>query len=117
MSSPASDEAASHHPSQLLSGDEDWQAEKALLADLSELNTDIARYVLRQLDVDAGRARPISVADERALAKKVDQLGTALHARADRREALGELTATVEGKTAQPRAIEPSREPRMDNGP
>ena len=98
MSSPASAEPALHHDGSLLPGDGDWHADKALLADLSELNTDIARYVLRQLDVDAGRAKQVSVADERAVADKVTALGSALHARADRREALGDSPATVEGE-------------------
>ncbi len=98
MSSPAPEQDdVEHNDGPLLPGDEDWQAEKALLADLSELNTDIARYVLRQLDVDAGRAKPPSAVDERALAKRITAVGAALHAHADRHESLGGLPAIVDG--------------------
>lgn len=100
---------------QLVPGDEGWAAEKALVADLSTLNTQIGRYVLRLLDADAGRAEQVSVDDERALAGRLAGLASTLRARVERRAALGELPATVEGGNPQLQALQPSL--AMDNGP
>lgn len=71
------------HASQLLPGDESWTADKALVADLSELNAHIARYVVRQLDVDAGRAEPVKAHDEDELGRKLTELGERVQHRAE----------------------------------
>lgn len=102
--------------SHLLPGDEHWLTDKALLADLSELNTAIARYVLRQLDVDAGQAKPVSITDEQEFGRKLSELGERVQGRAERRRAEGG-DQVIEGEAAQPQALEPGHEPGMDNGP
>lgn len=101
--------------SHLAPGDEGWRAEKALVADLATLNTEVGRYVLRQLDADAGRAEASSVQDEQALADRLTSLGELMQARVERRVALGELAAAVEGEAGKPAALDPN--PDMDNGP
>src|SRR5256885_6835160 len=42
----------------------DWHDELVLMAELSNVNNQIARFVLRLLDADAGRAEEVSVSDE-----------------------------------------------------
>lgn len=56
-----------------------------LVAELTQVNTLIGRYVLRFLDADAGRAEPLSTDDERALADRVTRAAEALRTRAARR--------------------------------
>lgn len=92
----------------LLPGDADWTEDKALLADLSHLNTEITRYILRQLDADAKRAEPIPAQDEHDFGQRLIELGKQVQRRAGRR---GTLPAglVIEG--------EPGREPGMDHGP
>jgi hypothetical protein len=103
-----------NHDSHLLPSDEGWPDDNALLADLSHLNTELARYVLRQLDVDAGRVEPMSVDDEHGLGLQLIELGQ----RVQRRAALRKAQArgpVIEGEATQPLALEPS--PAMDHGP
>jgi hypothetical protein len=57
-----------------------------LMHELTVLNNMIGRYVLRFLDVDAGRAKPIATSDERALGSRLASAGAAIQARADRRD-------------------------------
>jgi hypothetical protein len=85
--------------SYLVPGDDSWQADKALMAELAKLNTQVTRYVLRHLAADAGRAEPITVEDEQALAERLTGLAAALQARAERRVALGSAPLCVEGET------------------
>ncbi len=85
----------------LLPSDDGWWDDKALITELTPVIAQLSKYVMRYFDADAGEAEPISVEDERALADKVTALGAAIHARADRRGALGE-SLTVEGEAEQP---------------
>ncbi|HEV7647416.1 MAG TPA: hypothetical protein VGP26_04580 [Actinophytocola sp.] len=57
-----------------------------LIAELAEVNTLLSRYILRLLDVDAGRAEPVHVDDERALVERVVRVADSVRARAERRE-------------------------------
>lgn len=57
-----------------------------LMAELSALNYLLGQYVLRYHDADAGRIEPVTIADERALAKSVAAAAEAIRARAARRE-------------------------------
>ncbi len=57
-----------------------------LIAELAEVNTLIARYILRFLDADAGRAEPINPDDERALIERATRAIDTLRTRAERRE-------------------------------
>jgi hypothetical protein len=104
--------------SHLLPGDTGWTDDKVLIADLSHLNTDVTRYVLRYFDADAGQAEPVSAEDEHVLGLKLTELGERLQCRAASRESDASAHGSItEGDTAQPRALEPSREPGVDNGP
>jgi hypothetical protein len=105
----------------LLPHDTGWVEDKVLMADLSRLNAEVARYVLRQLDVNAGRAEQISVEDEHALGMRLVELGEAVQARAVHREQRGQQPRdtssaggtgllVVESEGPQPRALEPSSE-------
>lgn len=57
-----------------------------LMHDVSALNTELGRYILRFLDADTGRAEPLSVPDELALAEKVTAIADGIRARATRRQ-------------------------------
>jgi hypothetical protein len=102
----------------LLRGDARWHDDNALMAELSQLNTQVARYIMRYLDADAGRAEPISAGDEQALGLMLTELGDALQRRAAQRESQSTNSRQViDGTANQPWALEPSRESDMDNGP
>jgi hypothetical protein len=60
----------------------DWHDELELMAELSSVNNQIARFVLRLLDADAGRTEQVSVADEGNLGVRLVDLGYALQDRA-----------------------------------
>lgn len=66
---------------------EDWHDELVLVAELSSVNNQIARFVLRMLDVDARRREQIAVADECRLGGRLVNLGYALQDRAVHRAA------------------------------
>jgi hypothetical protein len=66
--------------------DEGAHEDSVLIAVLAAVNTMIARYILRLLDADAGRAAPISIEDERALVDSVADVLGSLRSRAERRE-------------------------------
>lgn len=68
-------------------GGAQWRAELELIGKLSTLNQDIARYVVRSLDADAGRTQPTSPADEAALGVRLVEVGTVLQDRARDRQA------------------------------
>src|ERR1700716_3057223 len=55
-----------------------WHDELVLMTELSSVNNQIARFVLRLLDVDAGQAEQVSVADEGKLGVRLVDLGYAL---------------------------------------
>lgn len=63
----------------------DWHDELVLMAELSSVNNQIARFVLRLLDEDAGRREQMSAADEGKLGVRLVDLGYALQNRAVRR--------------------------------
>jgi hypothetical protein len=66
---------------------DDWHDELVLVAELSSLNNQIARFVLRMLDTDARRGEQIAVADECRLGGRLVNLGYALQDRAVHRAA------------------------------
>jgi hypothetical protein len=101
--------------SHLVPGDEAWPADRAFLSELTPVIAQLSQYVMRYFDADAGQAKAVSVADERALAERVAGVAARLQTRAERRAILGQLPGTVEGDATQPRALEPG--PDMDNGP
>jgi hypothetical protein len=70
--------------------DEAAHLDNLLMAEVTSVNNQLGRYVLRFLDADAGRAEPMSVVDERALADRVAAMAEGLHARAARRDEQGE---------------------------
>jgi hypothetical protein len=57
-----------------------------LMHELTVVNSLLGRYVLRFLDADAGRAEPVSPADERQLADRLTRAADAIRARATRRD-------------------------------
>lgn len=61
-----------------------------LMAAIATVNDQLGRYVLRFLDADAGRVKPVSPRDERALADSVTAIAEGLTSRAARREQQGE---------------------------
>lgn len=65
-----------------------WHDELVLMAELSNVNNQIARFVLRLLDADAGRADEVSVSDEGILGVRLVDLGYALQHRAVYRAAV-----------------------------
>ncbi|MFL6119699.1 hypothetical protein [Actinophytocola sp.] len=66
---------------------EDWHDELVLVAELSSVNNQIARFVLRMLDTDAHRKEQMAVADECRLGGRLVNLGYALQDRAVHRAA------------------------------
>lgn len=66
--------------------DDTAHQDNVLMADVTEVNTLLGRYVLRFLDTDAGNATPMSTKDERALANRVNAVAKGIQARADRRD-------------------------------
>lgn len=87
----------------------DWHEELVLMAELSSVNNQIAKFVLRLLDADAGRREQVSVADEGNLGVRLVSLGYALqeHA-ADRAMGLDNGLA-FEVPSSPHRQIEPDR--------
>lgn len=65
----------------------DWHDELVLVAELSSVNNQIARFVLNLLDTDARRTEQIAVADECRLGGRLVNLGYALQDRAVHRAA------------------------------
>ena len=70
--------------------DEAAHQDNVLMAKVANINSELGRYVVRFLDADAGRAEPLSVEDERALADHVTTVAEGLRARAARRDQHGE---------------------------
>jgi hypothetical protein len=73
--------------SHLVPGDQAFHDDKQLVADLAALNEQLSRYVVRMLDVDARRAEPVSVDDERRFAQTLCTMADRVEQRADRRSA------------------------------
>jgi len=57
-----------------------------LMHELTVVNSQLGRYVLRFLDADAGQADPISPSDEHALADRLTRAAERIRNRAARRE-------------------------------
>lgn len=93
--------------SHLLPSDADWPEDKRLMADLSHLNTESTRYIFNLLDVDAGRAAPLSVADERDLGQKFIDLGARLQERANERQARDRRHAVQQRQADPPANTDP----------
>lgn len=66
--------------------DEAAHVDGRMMHELSALNYQLGRYVLRYYDADAGRAEPIPVADELALANSMAAAAKAIRARATLRD-------------------------------
>ena len=71
--------------SHLLPADERYHEDKDVMAELTDLNGQVSRYVLRHLDVEAGRSAPTSVDDERDLGMCLTRLGLRVLERAEQR--------------------------------
>ncbi len=65
----------------------DWHDELVLVAELASVNNQIARFVLRLLDADAGRREQVAAGDEYNLGGRLVDLGHALQNRAAYRAA------------------------------
>lgn len=90
----------------------DWHDELVLMAELTSVNNQIARYVLRLLDADAGRREPVSVADEGGLGVRLADLGRALQDHAARRATrMAEKRIVCEVPGPLVRQIEPCDKP------
>lgn len=61
-----------------------------LMAEVTSVNNELGRYVLRFLDADARRGAPLSTDDERALGDRLAAVAQGVRARAARREQDGE---------------------------
>jgi len=57
-----------------------------LMHELTQVTTQVTRYVMRFLDADAGNVEPTSIADERALADQLSRAADGIRTRAARRE-------------------------------
>ena len=66
--------------------DEAAHLDGLLMHELSTLNYQLGQYVLKHYDAEAGRAEPVTIAEERALADSVATAAEAIRARAERRE-------------------------------
>jgi hypothetical protein len=79
------------------------------MAELASVNNQIARFVLRLLDADAGRAEQVSVADEGNLGVRLVDIGYALQDRAVfRATGLNSNELAIEAPSSL-RRIEPNR--------
>ena len=78
---------------------DEWHDELVLVAELSSVNNQIARFVLRMLDTDARRREQIAVADECRLGGRLVNLGYALQDRAVHRAAGRHRDAANIGET------------------
>src|SRR5687767_5654562 len=87
----------------------DWHDELVLMAELSSVNNQIARFVLRLLDADAGRREQVSVADEGTLGVRLVDLGYALQDRAVFRATGRPSQMAIEVPASQRRCIEHGR--------
>jgi hypothetical protein len=61
-----------------------------LMHELTVVNSQLGRYVLRFLDADAGQTEPIDISDECALAERLANAAERIRNRAARREQDGQ---------------------------
>jgi hypothetical protein len=78
--------------------DETAHLDGRLMHELSNVNYQLSRYVVRFLDADAGRGTSIPVADELALASCLETAAGAIRARAERRSRDSADSDSVEGE-------------------
>jgi hypothetical protein len=95
-----SDLVASTSPRVVPEPDESARLDAELMAELSNANAQLARYVLRFLDADARRAEPVPISEEFRLASCLSVASKAIHARAELRKA---LSAADEPTNGEPR--------------
>lgn len=69
-----------------------------LMHELTVVNALLGRYVLRFLDADAKRAAPITTAEERALAERVNAAADGIRARAERRVSASMAGGHIDGE-------------------
>lgn len=78
--------------------DESARLDAELMAELSNANAQLARYVLRFLDADARRAEPVSVSEELRLASCLSVASKAIRARAELRQAQSAAAELTDGE-------------------
>ncbi|MPZ85416.1 MAG: hypothetical protein GEV28_35535 [Actinophytocola sp.] len=84
----------------------DWHDELVLVAELASVNNQIARFVLRLLDADAGRKEQVAATDECHLGGRLVDLGYALQDRAVHRTAgPNDDAASIVGSDLRPRPL------------
>src|SRR4051794_5880375 len=66
--------------------DEGGHLDARLKLELSKVNYQLSRYVLKLLDADAGRGEPVPLAEELALASCLATAADAIRTRAERRQ-------------------------------
>lgn len=76
--------------SDLMPGDETFHEDKQLMASLTDLNGQVARYVLRHLDSEAGRVVATSRDDEHELGMQLARASLLVLERAERRRSRSE---------------------------
>lgn len=81
--------------------DETAHLDNLLMAEVTSLNNQLGRYVLRFLDADAGRAASPTVEEERALADRVAAVAEGLLARTARRDQRGDPMPLLGPATAE----------------
>jgi hypothetical protein len=81
----------------IAASDEAAHLDGRLMHELTKVNYQLSRYVLRFLDADAGRVSPAPVADELALASCLETAAGAIRARAERRSSGSDSGNPVEG--------------------
>jgi hypothetical protein len=81
----------------LVLGDETFHDDKQLIAELTDLNGQISRYLLRHLDAEAGRSVPTSTDDEHDLGMQLVRLGLQVLERAERRRQPLQVNRSVAG--------------------
>ncbi|OLF17304.1 hypothetical protein [Actinophytocola xanthii] len=82
--------------------DETAHLDGLFMHEVTEVNTQLARYVIGHLDADAGRRTPMSTSEERALASRLTEVAEAMNARADLRDEHGTTQLLSAETTDQP---------------
>lgn len=62
-----------------------WDEDKLLISAISKANPRMGYYALRLVDVDAGQAEELPVAEEVELGKTIESIGQTIQARAAKR--------------------------------
>jgi hypothetical protein len=72
--------------------------DRVLMAEIGDLNKQLSQYLLRYLDAEAERAKPVSLAEERALAEGMVALASKMFERASRRAPASTSPVAIEGE-------------------